>query len=91
MQKFADDERLEQMSMQRRKQKEAEHRREVEELWAERLDIYRQQRDAELLDEEMRRREDERIRAIVEEEKQRLLAEHLLVLQQHNPKAFARY
>jgi shikimate kinase len=41
MQKFADDERLEQMSMQRRKLKEAEHRREVEELWAERLEIYR--------------------------------------------------
>lgn len=91
MQKFAEDERLEQMTQNKRRAKEAEHKREVEELWLERLNIYREQREQELLEIEMQRLEDERIRAIIESEKARLLAEHMAILQQHNPKAFAKY
>jgi len=33
MQKYADDDRLEQMNAQRRRMKELEHKREVERLW----------------------------------------------------------
>jgi len=33
MQKFAEDERLEQMNAQKRRMREAEHKRDVEELW----------------------------------------------------------
>lgn len=48
LQKFAEDERLEQMNAQRRRMRELEHKREVERLWQEKLAIYRQQREAEL-------------------------------------------
>lgn len=40
MEKFAEDERLEQMNAQRRRIREQEHKREVERLWQEKLVIY---------------------------------------------------
>lgn len=48
MEKFAEDERLEQMNAQRRRMREQEHKREVERLWQEKLAIYQQQRDLEI-------------------------------------------
>ena len=45
MQKFAEDERLEQMNAQKRRMREQEHKREIERLWLEKLAIYREQRD----------------------------------------------
>ena len=45
MQKFAEDERLEQMNAQKRRMREQEHKREIERLWLEKLAIYRAQRD----------------------------------------------
>ena len=40
MEKFAEDERLEQMNAQRRRMREQEHKREVEKLWQEKLAIF---------------------------------------------------
>ncbi len=54
------------MTQNNRKAREAQHKREVEELWQERLSIYREQREKELIELEMQRLEDERIREIVE-------------------------
>jgi hypothetical protein len=48
MEKFAEDERLEQMNAQRRRMREQEHKREVERLWQEKLAIFQQQRDLEI-------------------------------------------
>ena len=48
MQKFAEDERLEQMNAQKRRMRELEHKREIERLWQEKLAIYKAQRDLEL-------------------------------------------
>jgi len=45
--KFAEDERLEQMNAQRRRMKELEHKREIERLWQEKLAVYRVQREQE--------------------------------------------
>ena len=47
MDKFAEDERLEQMNAQRRRMRELEHKREVERLWQEKLILYKQQREFE--------------------------------------------
>ena len=41
MDKFAEDERLEQMNAQRRRMCELEHKREVERLWQEKLILYK--------------------------------------------------
>ena len=41
MDKFAEDERLEQMNAQRRRMRELEHKREVVRLWQEKLILYK--------------------------------------------------
>jgi hypothetical protein len=48
LQKFAEDERIEQMNAQKRRMREQEHKREVERLWGEKLAVYRAQRAIEL-------------------------------------------
>ena len=56
--KFAEDERLEQMNAQKRRMKELEHKREIEHLWEEKLEVYRVQREQEW--EERRKQEEEK-------------------------------
>ncbi len=91
MQKFAEDERLEQMNAQKRRMRELEHKREIERLWQEKLAIYRAQREMEL-EERRAKEEDERRKAvIVEMEKERLLREHGNILQTYHPKAATGY
>ena len=46
-QKFAEDERLEQMNAQKRRMRELQHKRDIEKLWSEKLEVYRQQREQE--------------------------------------------
>lgn len=46
-QKFAEDERIDQLNEHKRRQKELEHRREIERLWTEKLTQYQQQREEE--------------------------------------------
>ena len=43
MKKFAEDDRIEQLNQQKRRMKELEHRKEVERLWQQRLEQYRQE------------------------------------------------
>jgi len=45
--KFAEDERLEQMNAQKRRMREQEHKREIERLWKDKLEVYRVQREQE--------------------------------------------
>ena len=45
--KFAEDDRIEQMNAQRRRMRELEHKREVERLWKEKLEMYKVQREME--------------------------------------------
>jgi len=46
-QKFAEDERIEQLNAHKRRMKEQEHKREIEKLWGDKLALYREQRDQE--------------------------------------------
>ena len=74
--KFAEDDRLDQMNSQKRRMKQLEHRREIERLLEERRDKYERERGAEL-DEQMQAERVEGIRRqIIEEERKRMLAAH---------------
>ncbi len=91
MQKFAEDERLEQMNAQKRRMKELEHKREIERLWQEKLAIYRAQREMELEERRVKEEMEKQKLLVIEMEKERLLREHGMVLQQYHPKAATAY
>eukprot|EP01136_Pigoraptor_vietnamica_P026411 Opistho-1_new@81433 len=90
MQKFADDERLEQMNAQKRRMREAEHRRAVEQLLEERRVRRRAEEESRLREEQDRAAQEQRFRQIVEEERQRLLREHANKLAAFLPKGVLR-
>lgn len=91
MQKFAEDERLEQMNAQKRRMREQEHKREIERLWQEKLSVYRAQREMELEEKRLQEEEERRKKMVVEMEKERILREHGMVLNQYHPKAATTY
>jgi len=76
MEKFAEDERLEQMNAQKRRMRELEHKREIERLWQEKLEVYRAQREMELEEKRVQEEEERRKKAVIEMEKEKLLREH---------------
>ncbi|XP_054627345.1 meiosis-specific nuclear structural protein 1 [Dunckerocampus dactyliophorus] len=90
MDKFAEDDRIEQMNAQRRRMKQLEHKREVQKL----IEDRRRQRE---VDKEMNAKEiameQEReafVRQIIEEERQQLLKRHANKLLGHLPKGLLR-
>ena len=89
--KFAEDERLEQLNANKRRMKELEHKRDIERLWEEKLTVYREQREQEW--EEIRQKQEQEalMRQVVEEYKQRLLQENANLLSEFNPKAASQY
>lgn len=56
--------------------RELEHKREIERLWQEKLEVYRAQREMELEEKRIQEEEERRKKAIIEMEKERLLREH---------------
>ena len=71
--------------------KELEHKREVERLWKEKLEVYRLQREEEIIERRIKEEEERRKQDIIEQEKQRLLAEHAHVLKNYHTKAAGTY
>lgn len=86
LQKFAEEDRLEQMSAQRRRMKQMEHKREVERLMEERRNAYEEQRMQEAAEREIEERAERFRQEIIERERQRLLEEHLPHLEANIPK-----
>ena len=86
MAKFAEDDRIEQMNANKRRMKQLEHKRAVEQLIEQRKSQFAADREREL-DE---RREEERMenfrKQIIEEERQKLLQEHAMRLLGYLPK-----
>ena len=78
--KFAEDERLEQMNAQKRRMRELEHKREIERLWQEKLAVYRAQREQEWEEMRVKNEMDIMQRDIIESEKAKLLAQHADIL-----------
>ena len=64
------------MNAQKRRMREQEHKREIERLWQEKLEVYRAQREIELEEKRIKEEEAIRMKAIIEMEKERLLKEH---------------
>lgn len=90
-QKFAEDERLEQMNAQKRRMRELQHKRDIEKLWQDKLEVYRQQREAEYEERRQAAEMEAFKKQAIEEEKQRLLRQHADILSQFNPKAASNY
>ncbi len=67
--------------------KELEHKKEVERLWQEKLEIYKAQRAMEIAEREAAENEERRKWQIVEEEKAKLIAEYGNILKEYHPKA----
>eukprot|EP00088_Acartia_fossae_P005638 TRINITY_DN12547_c0_g1_i3.p1 TRINITY_DN12547_c0_g1~~TRINITY_DN12547_c0_g1_i3.p1 ORF type:complete len:385 (-),score=106.21 TRINITY_DN12547_c0_g1_i3:21-1175(-) len=86
MEKFAEDDKIEQMNAQKRRMKREEHRRAVLEL----LELRKQNRAAEKEEEHNMRmnldREQEKHQQILEEERKRILSAHLETLKDYIPK-----
>jgi hypothetical protein len=79
------------MNAQKRRMREQDHKREIERLWQDRLQVYQVQREIEEQERISKKNEELRQMSIVQMEKERLLAEHAAILQQHHPKASAMY
>jgi hypothetical protein len=90
MAKFAEDDRLEQLSAQKRRMKQLEHRKEVERLIKERQEEYERQKDFERQEYEEEERQESIRRSIIEKERQRLLHEHATKLLGYLPKGVFR-
>ncbi|CAD8084918.1 unnamed protein product [Paramecium primaurelia] len=86
MRKFAEDDKLEQLGQQKRRMKEIEHKREVEKLWQQKLEMYQMEKQKELEQLERQRREEAYKQQVIEEEKNRILQEHLQQVGEFIPK-----
>ena len=71
--------------------KELEHKKEVERLWQEKLEMYKQQREMEIAEREAADELERKKRQIIEDEKARLIAEHGHILKEYHPKASTQY
>ena len=84
LEKFAEDDRLDQMNAQKRRMKQLEHRREIERLLEVRREKYEQERAAELQEQLNAERVEQIRQQIIEEERKRMLAAHAKNLGLHN-------
>merc|ERR1712100_515895 len=73
--KFADDERIEQMNAQKRRMKMQEHKREVDRLLEERRAMYEAEKEAKLQEQAAEEKRASALRALIEEERKKILAE----------------
>lgn len=64
------------MNAQKRRMREQEHKREIERLWQDKLEIYRAQREIELEEKRVKEEDERKKRLFIEMEKERLLREH---------------
>ena len=79
------------MNAQKRRMREAQHKREIDRLWQAKLGVLREQREAEEKEQRQLDAVEAQKRDIIAEQKARLLAEHADILTQFNPKAASVY
>merc|ERR1719335_549534 len=84
--KFAEDDRIELLNEQKKRQKMIIHKREVERLIEEKRKIYAAEREADIRSLAEQRVEEEKRQVVVEEEKSRLLREHAADYYDYLPK-----
>merc|ERR1719263_228331 len=74
LEKFAEDDRIDQLNAQKRRMKQLEHRREIERLLELRREKYEQERASELQEQLNAERVEQIRQQIIEEERKRMLA-----------------
>lgn len=79
--KFAEDERLEQMNQQKRRMRELQHKKEIERLWQEKLAVYRVQREQEWEEKRIKEEEENIAKSVIASQKEALLKQHADILQ----------
>ena len=90
MEQYAEDEKLEQYNMRRRKQRELDLKQEVEKQWQLKLEQYQKQKEQELAELEKAKKKEEYERYLIEQEKQRLIRENELLLKAYYPTGYQR-
>ena len=90
MEQYAEDEKLEQYNMRRRKQRELDLKQEVEKQWQLKLAQYQKQKEQELAELEMAKKKEEHERYLIEQEKQRLIKENETLLKAYYPTGYHR-
>ena len=90
LEQYAQDEKLEQYNMRRRKQRELDLKQEVEKQWQLKLAQYQKQKEQELADLEMAKKKEEHERYLIEQEKQRLIKENENLLKAYYPTGYHR-
>ncbi|NXS99905.1 MNS1 protein, partial [Jacana jacana] len=88
--KLAEDDRIEQMNAQKRRMKQLEHRRAVEKLIEDRHKQFIADKERELEERRLEEKRQENIRAIVEDERQKLLKEHASKLLGYLPRGIIK-
>ena len=78
--KFAEDERLEQMNQQKRRMRELQHKKEIERLWQEKLAVYRVQREQEWEERRLKDEEEQIAKSVIAKQKEELLKQHADIL-----------
>ena len=78
--KFAEDERLEQMNQQKRRMRELQHKKEIERLWQEKLAVYRVQREQEWEEKRVKEDEESIAKNVIAQQKEALLKQHAEIL-----------
>jgi len=90
MEQYAEDEKLEQYNMRRRKQRELDLKQEVEKQWQLKLAQYQKQKEQELAELEFAKRKEEHERYLIEQEKKRLIQENEALLKAYYPTGYQR-
>jgi hypothetical protein len=88
IEKFKEDERLEQLNSQKRRLKELEYKKEIEKQWQEKRIQYQQQKELELQELQRQKLEETYKREIIEKEKLRLIKEHEEILKNFFKKGY---
>lgn len=88
MEKFKEDERLEQYNAIRRKQKELDLKNEIEKQWKLKLEQYQKQKEQELQELEDAKRKEAQRRVLIEQEKARLIKENEDLLKSYYAKGY---
>ena len=88
MEKYAEEEKLEQYNMRRRKQRELDLKAEVEKQWQLKLEQYQKQREAELAELEKAKKKEEEERYLIQQEKERLIKENEHLLKMYYPTGY---
>ena len=86
MEKFAHDEQLEQMNVQRRRMKQLEHKRAVDALVEERRKIIQKEFEQHIAEQQKEQQLEQYRQQVIEQERQRLLHQHAVQLLGYLPK-----